>query len=157
MVFLKMNRIALALLLSCVAASGAGAQDPARRIEAARRQAAAGGLPVEVLDDKVAEGRAKGVPLDRVAAAVEHRLADRVQQVLDELINPRIAAHGGSVELVDLADNTLYVRMLGGCQGCAASAATLRQGVERMVREELPEIEAVVDLTDHTAGANPYY
>ena len=84
-------------------------------------------------------------------------LAERVQQVLDELINPRIAAHGGAVEMVDLADNTLYVRMMGGCQGCAASAATLRQGVERMVREELPEIEEVVDLTDHTAGANPYY
>jgi Fe/S biogenesis protein NfuA len=84
-------------------------------------------------------------------------LADRVQQVLDELINPRIAAHGGAVEMVDLADGTLYVRMMGGCQGCAASAATLRQGVERMVREELPEISEVVDLTDHTAGANPYY
>jgi len=84
-------------------------------------------------------------------------LADRVQQVLDELINPRIAAHGGAVEMVDLADGTLYVRMLGGCQGCAASAATLRQGVERMVREELPEIAEVVDLTDHTAGVNPYY
>jgi Fe/S biogenesis protein NfuA len=90
-------------------------------------------------------------------AAGADPLADRVQQVLDDLINPRIAAHGGAVEMVDLADGTLYVRMMGGCQGCAASAATLRQGVERMVREELPEIEQVVDLTDHTSGANPYY
>ena len=91
-----MNRIVLALLLSCVAASGAGAQDPARRIEAARRQAAAGGLPVEVLDDKVAEGRAKGVPLDRVAAAVEHRLAGltRAREVMGRGVSPADLASG---------------------------------------------------------------
>ena len=112
-----------------------------------------GGFTVETLRPRQPAAPPQRAPGDLPADP----LADRVQQVLDELINPRIAAHGGSVELVDLADNTLYVRMLGGCQGCAASAATLRQGVERMVREELPEIEAVVDLTDHTAGANPYY
>lgn len=84
-------------------------------------------------------------------------LAERVQRVLEELINPRIASHGGAVEMVDLADDTLYVRMSGGCQGCAASAATLRQGVERMVREEVPEIREIIDLTDHTSGTNPYF
>jgi Fe/S biogenesis protein NfuA len=84
-------------------------------------------------------------------------LADRVQLVLDELVNPRIAAHGGAVELVDVSDDTIYVRMSGGCQGCSASAATLRMGVERMVMEEVPEVREVVDLTDHEAGANPYY
>lgn len=84
-------------------------------------------------------------------------LADRVHQVLEELVNPRIAAHGGAVEMTDLKDQTLYLRMTGGCQGCAASAATLRMGVERMVRESVPEIEEIVDVTDHTAGANPYY
>ena len=84
-------------------------------------------------------------------------LADRVQTVLDELVNPRIAAHGGAVELVDVSDDTIYVRMSGGCQGCSASAATLRMGVERMVKEEVPEVREVVDLTDHEAGVNPYY
>ena len=84
-------------------------------------------------------------------------LAERVQQVLDELINPRIAMHGGAVELVDVADDVIYVRMTGGCQGCSASAATLRMGVERMVKEEIPEVQDVVDLTDHEAGVNPYY
>ncbi|HEV7587747.1 MAG TPA: NifU family protein [Longimicrobium sp.] len=84
-------------------------------------------------------------------------LADRVQRVLDELVNPRIAAHGGAVELVDVTDDTIYVRMSGGCQGCSASAATLRQGVERMVKDEVPEVRDVVDLTDHESGANPYY
>jgi Fe/S biogenesis protein NfuA len=91
------------------------------------------------------------------AAGASGPLAERVQRVLEELINPRIASHGGAVEMVDLADDTLYVRMSGGCQGCAASAATLRQGVERMVREEVPEIREIVDLTDHNAGANPYF
>ncbi|MGI9183191.1 MAG: NifU family protein [Longimicrobiaceae bacterium] len=51
----------------------------------------------------------------------------------------------------------LYLRMSGGCQGCAASAATLRMGIERMVKESIPEIQGVVDVTDHTAGVNPYY
>lgn len=84
-------------------------------------------------------------------------MVDRVQRVIDEVINPGIAAHGGYVELVDVSDDTLYLRMGGGCQGCAASAATLRQGIERMVRQEVPEIENIIDVTDHTAGANPYY
>ncbi len=91
------------------------------------------------------------------AAGASGPLGERVQWVLDELVNPRIAAHGGAVELVDVADDVIYVRMSGGCQGCAASAATLRQGVERMVRDEVPEVREIVDLTDHNAGANPYY
>jgi Fe/S biogenesis protein NfuA len=85
-------------------------------------------------------------------------LAEKVQTVFDELINPRIAAHGGAVELVDVTDDdVIHVRMTGGCQGCAASALTLRQGIERMVREEIPEVREIVDLTDHDAGVNPYY
>ena len=90
-------------------------------------------------------------------AGVSGPLAEKVQAVFDELINPRIAAHGGAVELVDVADDVIYVRMTGGCQGCAASALTLRQGIERMVREEMPEVRDIVDLTDHEAGVNPYY
>lgn len=84
-------------------------------------------------------------------------MAERVQRVIDEVINPGIASHGGYVELVDVSDDTLYLRMGGGCQGCAASAATLRMGIERMVREQVPEIQEIVDVTDHTAGVNPYY
>ena len=89
--------------------------------------------------------------------ALSGPLAERVQMVIDEVINPGIASHGGFVELVDVSDDTLYLRMGGGCQGCAASAATLRQGIERMVREEVPEIVNIIDVTDHTAGDNPYY
>ena len=91
------------------------------------------------------------------ALRISGPMADRVQRVIDEVINPGIASHGGYVELVDVSDDTLYLRMGGGCQGCAASAATLRMGIERMVREQVPEIQEIVDVTDHTAGANPYY
>lgn len=84
-------------------------------------------------------------------------LTERVRRVVEELVNPRIAAHGGAVEVMEVRDDVLYLRMLGGCQGCAASQATLRQGVEQMVREEVPEITEIVDVTDHTAGVNPFY
>lgn len=83
-------------------------------------------------------------------------LADRVRGVLDTQVNPAIAAHGGMISLVDVDDTEVYVEMSGGCQGCALSAATLRQGVERMLREAVPELTAVHDVTDHASGANPY-
>jgi Fe/S biogenesis protein NfuA len=101
--------------------------------------------------------RAEPVAVGAPGAPASGALADRVQHILQTEINPRIASHGGAVELVDLDEGTLYVRMSGGCQGCSASAATLRMGVERMVREAVPEIAAVVDVTDHAAGANPYF
>lgn len=84
-------------------------------------------------------------------------LAERVQQVLDERINPGVAAHGGEIGLVDVRDNIAYITMNGGCQGCAMSRITLRQGVERMIREAVPEIAGIEDVTDHMAGSNPYY
>ena len=91
------------------------------------------------------------------AAVIDHPLAERLRRVIDEEVNPRIAAHGGAVELADIEDDTLFLRISGGCQGCAASAATLRLGIERMVREAVPEIREIVDVTDHASGVNPYY
>ena len=83
-------------------------------------------------------------------------IADRVREVLNEQVNPAIAAHGGLISLVDVEETDIYVQMSGGCQGCALSAATLRQGVERMLREAVPELTAVHDVTDHASGENPY-
>ena len=84
-------------------------------------------------------------------------LRESVQTVLDRAANPAIAAHGGRVDVVDVVDGELRLRMSGGCQGCAASTATLRDGVERMVRAAVPEIVRIVDVTDHDAGLTPYY
>ncbi len=83
-------------------------------------------------------------------------IADRVREVLDHQVNPAIAAHGGMITLVEVEDTDIYVEMGGGCQGCALSRATLRQGVERMLREAVPELTAVHDVTDHASGENPY-
>jgi Fe/S biogenesis protein NfuA len=84
-------------------------------------------------------------------------LALRVQELIDERINPGVGAHGGHVELLDIKDNTVYVRLGGGCQGCGMVDVTLRQGIEALIREEIPEILQVVDTTDHASGQNPYY
>jgi Fe-S cluster biogenesis protein NfuA len=82
---------------------------------------------------------------------------DKVQRLLDEMINPNLAMHGGFVELLDVENNNIYVRMGGGCQGCGAADMTMRMGIERMIREEVPQIGEVLDVTDHAAGQNPYY
>ena len=84
-------------------------------------------------------------------------LAQRVRDVLDSQVNPSIAAHGGQIDLVDVKDTEVYLEMSGGCQGCAMSRMTLRQGVERMLLQEVPEITAVHDVTDHASGSNPYF
>ncbi len=85
------------------------------------------------------------------------QLAERVRALLDERVNPAIASHGGAITLVDVQGTEVYLEMSGGCQGCAMSRLTLRQGVERMLRDEIPEITAIHDATDHASGENPYF
>jgi Fe/S biogenesis protein NfuA len=86
-----------------------------------------------------------------------NELGPRVARVLIEQVNPGIASHGGAVILVDVRDRVAYVRMLGGCQGCGLASVTLTQGVERAIKEAVPEIIAVIDVTRHAQGTNPYY
>ena len=81
----------------------------------------------------------------------------RVQKVLDEQINPGVASHGGFVELLDVQDDNIFITMGGGCQGCGAADVTLKQGVERLIREEVPQVREIMDATDHAGGSNPYY
>jgi Fe/S biogenesis protein NfuA len=83
--------------------------------------------------------------------------AQRVQQVLEQQINPAIAAHGGVVHLIDVEGGVAFVRMGGGCAGCGMATVTLDQGIELAIREAVPEITSIVDVTDHAAGQNPYY
>ena len=84
-------------------------------------------------------------------------LAERVRDVLNTQINPAIAAHGGEITLVGVKDTEIYLEMSGGCQGCAMSRMTLRQGVERMVRQSVPEVSMIHDITDHSSGENPFF
>lgn len=84
-------------------------------------------------------------------------LAEAVQKVINEQINPGVASHGGRVTLVDVKDDIAYVRFGGGCQGCSSADVTLKQGVATMIKSAVPEIKDVLDITEHAAGANPYY
>jgi Fe/S biogenesis protein NfuA len=92
-----------------------------------------------------------------MAETEEKGLRDRVQELIDTSINPAVAGHGGYIELLDVKDNTVYLRMGGGCQGCGAADVTLKAGIERMIFEEVPEVTEVLDVTDHASGTNPYY
>ena len=84
-------------------------------------------------------------------------VAQRVIQVLDQQVNPAIAGHGGRAELVAVEQETAYLRLGGGCQGCAMATVTLSQGIERSIIQAVPEITNVVDVTDHQSGTNPYF
>ena len=84
-------------------------------------------------------------------------LKTRGQELIDTMINPAVAGHGGYVELIDVQESRVYLQMGGGCQGCGAADVTLKSGIERLIKEELPEITEVLDTTDHASGSNPYY
>ena len=83
--------------------------------------------------------------------------AERVQQLLERELNPAVAAHGGRINFVGVKDNKVYLSFGGGCHGCGMVDVTLKQGVEARIRELIPEIEEVVDTTDHSSGQNPFY
>lgn len=96
-------------------------------------------------------------PLGDSATDQDSILLRAVESLLDKQVNPSVAAHGGHIAVERVEDGTVYLRMSGGCQGCPASSATLRQGVERMLRAALPEIQEIVDVTDHDEGRTPFY
>jgi Fe-S cluster biogenesis protein NfuA len=83
-------------------------------------------------------------------------MLSNVEKIFDEQVRPALAQHGGNVEIIDLDNGKLFVRFHGGCHGCASSKATLKGGIETLVKQNFPEITEVVDLTDHTTGENPY-
>jgi Fe-S cluster biogenesis protein NfuA len=88
---------------------------------------------------------------------LETPAGEAVRRVLEEQINPAVAGHGGHIALVDVQDDTAYIRLEGGCQGCGMANVTLKQGVETVILREVPAITAVLDVTDHADGSNPYF
>lgn len=114
--------------------------------------------------------KAKGLKIDVIQTEVGPRLkfefptvewqdpvAQRLQELIDQRINPGLFSHGGYVALSDVHDGVAEVLMGGGCQGCALSAMTLSQGIEAIIKREIPEIHTVIDCTNHERGTNPYY
>jgi Fe-S cluster biogenesis protein NfuA len=101
-------------------------------------------------------------PVDAIASAVsgssdDLALRKRVQEILDDEINPQVAAHGGYISLLDVQGTRVFIQLGGGCQGCAMSAATLKHGVEATLKAHIPEITEILDTTDHAAGSNPFF
>ena len=84
-------------------------------------------------------------------------LAEKVQTVLESQINPAIASHGGQASLVGVEGQDIYLRLGGGCQGCGMAQVTLTQGIEKALRDAVPEIGNIIDATDHASGSNPYF
>lgn len=96
-------------------------------------------------------------PLAGVSLELTGTIAEQVTQLLEQQINPALASHGGYATLVGVEGDRVFITMGGGCQGCAVSAMTLREGIERSIKENIPEVTDVVDATDHDAGETPYY
>lgn len=128
----------------------------------------AGGLRV-VVDAESAENL-KGASIDYVDGIYESGFkidnpnslwtdpkAQAIQEVIDSRINPGVGMHGGHVTLLEVKDHTAYIALGGGCQGCGMADVTLKQGIEAMIKETVPEIREVIDTTDHAAGKNPYF
>lgn len=91
------------------------------------------------------------------AGDLEGPLVERIQQVIEQQVNPAIASHGGGAELVSVDETIAYLRLFGGCQGCGLAQVTLKQGIERIMLEAIPDLTQVVDVTDHASGDDPYY
>lgn len=96
-------------------------------------------------------------PMDGKSLKLTGSLAEKVQQLLDQRVNPALAGHGGWTTLVGIDGTKVMLTMGGGCQGCSMSAATLVEGIQRSILEAIPEVTEVLDATDHAAGENPFY
>ena len=120
-----------------------------KAVGVAIRAAAASGAP--------AVATKTAPPAGAPATVDDDALYERVARLFDEQVNPMVARHGGRVELIDVQDAVVMLRMGGGCQGCGMADVTLRQGIEGMLSQHIPEVRGIVDITDHTSGANPYF
>jgi NFU1 iron-sulfur cluster scaffold homolog, mitochondrial len=87
----------------------------------------------------------------------ESEIRTKVQGLLEKEINPALGMHGGWVELIEVKKNAVFLRLGGGCQGCASASMTLKMGIEKAIREQIPEVGEILDTTDHASGRNPYY
>jgi len=111
------------------------------------------GTEVDLNDKGELEAFNPSMSITEISGSVE----EQIQHVLDEEVNPMVASHGGVVSLLEVKDHNVYLEFGGGCQGCGMIDVTLKQGVEVMMKAQIPDIEAIYDVTDHAGGTNPYY
>ncbi len=136
-------------LVTVVKQSPAPWQAVGKAVGAAIRSALTADVPAVTAAPKPASGDG--------SAVTDDALYEQVAKVFDEQVNPMVARHGGRVELIDVQDAVVMLRMGGGCQGCGMADVTLRQGIEGMLAQFVPAVRGIVDITDHTSGANPYF
>ena len=84
-------------------------------------------------------------------------LSNAVAEIIASEVNPVVASHGGHVDLIGVDEGKAIIAFGGGCQGCGMVDVTLKQGVEVMIKDNVPGISEVIDATDHEAGTNPFY
>ncbi len=87
----------------------------------------------------------------------QDKTADKVAALIVDKVNPAVAIHSGRVSLVDFNEDIAYIVMQGGCQGCGLATVTLRQGIERLILDEVPAVKSVVDVTAHDEGETPFF
>jgi len=160
-----LNGLEFAYELTFVPASAAGDGDAVARY---------GNLPVIIPEQNIEELRGACLDVNQTGLAIDNpntpsppietgdtelsgTISARVSAVLEQQINPSIATHGGWAELAEVDGDTVFLRLGGGCQGCGMARVTLREGIETALRRAIPDIGTVVDVTDHTSGADPYY
>ena len=107
--------------------------------------------------DYIENLQGSGFKIDNPNPVWDNPAAAAVQAVIDDQINPGVAMHGGFITLLDVKDDTAYIALGGGCQGCGMADVTLKQGIEVMIKEAVPTIRRIIDTTDHAGGSNPYY
>lgn len=134
-------------LITVVKQSPEAWQVAGKAVGAAIRQALSGEAPA--IADRP--------PTTGAARVSDDELYERVSDLFEQQVNPMVARHGGRVELIDVQESIVLLRMMGGCQGCGMASVTLRQGIEGMLNQHLPEVKGIVDITDHTSGTNPYF
>jgi Fe-S cluster biogenesis protein NfuA len=100
---------------------------------------------------------AEKAPTTGAARLSDDELYERVNDLFEQQVNPMVARHGGRVELIDVQDAVVLLRMGGGCQGCGMASVTLRQGIEGMLTQHIPEVQGIMDITDHASGTTPYF
>lgn len=134
-------------LVTVVKQSPEAWQIAGKGVGAAIRQALSGAAPA-IADKSPATGAAR---------VSDDELYERVSDLFEQQVNPMVARHGGRVELIDVQESIVMLRMSGGCQGCGMASVTLRQGIEGILNQHLPEVKGIVDITDHASGNNPYF
>jgi len=80
----------------------------------------------------------------------------KIEALLKDQVAPALASHGGAIELVDVDNDKVFIKLTGGCQGCSSSQTTVKQGIETLIKQNFPEIKEIIDVTDHGSGDNPY-